>query len=49
MNASEEWLRYVENQTLRQMYGIIKYDKKDPEDEENSEEDKEKTKDSESV
>lgn len=26
MNASEEWLRYIENDVIKQQYGIKKYD-----------------------
>lgn len=29
MNATEEWLRYIENQTLRQRYNINDNDKDD--------------------
>ena len=45
MNATEEWLRYIEDNAIRQKYGVKDYS--EPEDD--SEEDKEKTKDIEAV
>ncbi len=46
MNATEEWLRYIENRIIKQEYGITKYSdgaeivKEDPEEEENKKEEK---------
>ena len=44
MNATEEWLRYIESRAIMQEYGITGY----TEDEEKKE-DEENTKDSDSV
>ena len=54
MNATEEWLRYVENRAIRQRYGIKKYDSEESEadsknDEDDLKEDEKSTKDSGSV
>lgn len=44
MNATEEWLRYIENRVIKQEYGITKYSdgeeivKEDPEEENKKEE-----------
>ena len=46
MNATEEWLRYIENRVIKQEYGITKYSdgeeiiKEDPGEEENKKEEK---------
>lgn len=46
MNATEEWLRYIESKAIMQRYGITGYSSIDSTDDEESEEN---TKDQESV
>jgi len=46
MNATEEWLRYIESRTIMNQYGITGYTKDKDKDEELEEEN---TKDSDSV
>lgn len=46
MNATEEWLRYIENKVMFQRYHINNYS--EPEEDEESKDKEEKTKDSDS-
>lgn len=48
MNATEEWLRYIEDNAIRSQYGVFKYDDDLKDDSEDSKE-SELTKDTDDV
>ena len=49
MSATEEWLRYIENRSIMQRYGVKGYTESESDPEESDKIKDEKTKDQESV